>query len=255
MKVFEEYARYYDLLYRDKDYASEAQFVHQLIQKHAPGARSILELGCGSGAHAQCLAKLGYRIHGVDVSTEMLESAEKRRTGMDQEQSSRITFSQGNIHDISLGQNFDAVIALFHVMSYQTSNSDLKDTFATAKHHLDKAGVFIFDYWYGPAVLTDRPTVRVKRMADEVISVVRLAEPVMSANNNLVQVNYQVFITDKAKSTIHTFQESHHMRYLFKPELDWFLAEAGFQHVEFGEWLTARDPGYPTWSVYSVGRT
>ena len=92
-------------------------------------------------------------------------------------------------------------------------------------------------------MLTDRPTVRVKRMADEVISVVGLAEPVISANDNLVQVNYQVFITDKAKSTIHTFQESHHMRYLFKPELDRFLAEAGFQHVEFGEWLTQQGTG------------
>ncbi len=103
-------------------------------------------------------------------------------------------------------------------------------------------------------MLTDRPSVRVKRMADEVISVVRLAEPVMSANDNLVQVNYQVFITDKAKSTIHTFQESHHMRYLFKPEVDWLLAGAGFQHVEFMEWLTAREPGYATWNVYSVGK-
>jgi methylase of polypeptide subunit release factors len=66
MSVFGAYARYYDLLYRDKDYAAEAQYVHRLIQSHALGARSILELGCGTGAHAVLLAGEGYRIHGVD---------------------------------------------------------------------------------------------------------------------------------------------------------------------------------------------
>jgi SAM-dependent methyltransferase len=252
MKPFKDYARYYDLLYRDKDYAAEAQFVHQLIQKHTPGARSILELGCGSGAHAECLAKLGYLIHAVDLSAEMLEAAQKRQAGMDPEQADLISFTHGNIHNIDLGKKFDAVIALFHVMSYQIGNTDLKNSFATAKNHLDKKGVFIFDYWYGPAVLTDRPSVRVKRLADEAISIVRLAEPVMSANDNQVQVNYQVFTNDHATGTHHTFQESHHLRYLFKPELDWLMEETGFQHVEFGEWQTGREPGYATWYVYSV---
>ena len=44
MSVFDGYARYYNLLYRDKDYAAEARHVHDIIQKHASGARSILEL-------------------------------------------------------------------------------------------------------------------------------------------------------------------------------------------------------------------
>ena len=72
MSVFDGYARYYDLLYRDKDYAAEARHVHDIIQRHSPGAHSILELGCGTGAHAIHLATMGYAIHGVDRSHEML---------------------------------------------------------------------------------------------------------------------------------------------------------------------------------------
>ena len=49
MSVFNEYARYYDLLYRDKDYVGEVEYVHRLLQAHAPGAQSLLNLGCGSG--------------------------------------------------------------------------------------------------------------------------------------------------------------------------------------------------------------
>nr|MBA2706707.1 SAM-dependent methyltransferase [Gemmatimonadaceae bacterium] len=52
MSVFGSYSRYYDLLYRDKDYAAESAYVASLLAVHAPGARSILEIGCGTGAHA-----------------------------------------------------------------------------------------------------------------------------------------------------------------------------------------------------------
>ena len=60
MSVFNEYARYYDLLYRNKDYAGETDYVHNLIQAQIPDAKSILNLGCGSGRHDRCLVDKGY---------------------------------------------------------------------------------------------------------------------------------------------------------------------------------------------------
>ncbi len=50
--AFGEYAKYYDLLYADKDYAAETAFVREIIRRLAPGARTLLELGCGSARHA-----------------------------------------------------------------------------------------------------------------------------------------------------------------------------------------------------------
>jgi predicted TPR repeat methyltransferase len=78
MTIFGAYAQYYDLLYRSKNYVAEAQYIHQLIQSYVPGALSVLDLGCGTGAHAVQLAREGYRIHGVDLSTGMLERAKSR---------------------------------------------------------------------------------------------------------------------------------------------------------------------------------
>jgi 2-polyprenyl-3-methyl-5-hydroxy-6-metoxy-1,4-benzoquinol methylase len=66
--VFEDYVAYYDLLYQDKDYAREAEFVHRLIQDEMPGAVSILDLGCGTGTHAAIFAEMGYSVHGIDHS-------------------------------------------------------------------------------------------------------------------------------------------------------------------------------------------
>ena len=59
MSVFEDYARCYNLLYRDKDYGGEMDFVDSLIKKHTPGAESILKLAAAPGAMRSILPKTG----------------------------------------------------------------------------------------------------------------------------------------------------------------------------------------------------
>lgn len=254
MTVFGNYARYYNLLYRDKDYAGETQYIHQLLQTHAPHTQSILELGCGTGNHAQLLAKQGYNVHGVDLSSEMLQQFSDRISQLPKELAAKLTFSPGNIGKIRLNQQFDTIISLFHVISYQTNNEDLQAAFNTAKVHLKPGGIFIFDCWYGPAVLSDRPTVRIKRLEDEEISITRIAEPVMYPNQNMVDVNYQVFIKDKNTGVVNDLQETHKMRYLFKPEIDILFTQFDFKLIECREWMSNHEPGFDTWGVYFVGR-
>jgi SAM-dependent methyltransferase len=252
MHVFGAYSRYYNLLYKDKDYAGEAEYVRSLIDKHCPQARTVLDLGCGTGRHDLLLTQMGYQVTGVDQSEEMLNIAKSHHSTKHQAPSAKnqeITFQQGDIRTVRLGTTFDVVISLFHVMSYQTTNEDLTAAFATVRAHLKPGGLFIFDCWYGPAVLTERPAVRVKRLEDEVITVTRLAEPVMHANENLVEVNYQIFERDKSSGEVTELKESHLMRYLFKPELELFLKEAGLSLVTSAEWMTGKEAGFTTWGV------
>ena len=75
MPFFGAYSRYYNLFYRNKDYAGEAAYVNGLIKKHHPGAKSLLDLGCGTGRHAFLLAEMGFKVTGVDRSEEMLAVA------------------------------------------------------------------------------------------------------------------------------------------------------------------------------------
>jgi SAM-dependent methyltransferase len=254
VEIYNDFARFYDLIYRDKDYAAESEFVYNLIRKYTPGAQSVLELGCGTGIHAKYLAEYGLKVCGVDFSLAMLARAQTRREAIPSALAEKIAFSSGDARQLRLGRTFDAVIALFHLMSYQVRNADMRATFHTAAEHLRPGGVFIFDYWYGPTVLTERPAVRVKRVEDDAVSLVRVVEPVMHATENVVDVNYQFFVQDKASGAIETFQENHHMRYLFQPEIDICLTGAGLTPCEHGDWLTGRPPGFDTWSVYSIGR-
>jgi SAM-dependent methyltransferase len=252
MDPFAQYARYYDLLYRDKDYEAEAGFVAGLISRHAPHAKSLLELGCGSGVHASLLAGRGYSVHGVDRSADMLAKARARLSRIPAEVSRRLAFSEGDVRNIRLGQRFDCVISLFHVMSYQTTNADLLAALTTVREHLVPGGAFIFDCWYGPAVLAQRPAVRVKRMQDAATSVTRIAEPVLHPNDCLVDVAYTVFVRDLATDAVDTISETHRMRYLFRPEIDLLARDAGMRVEHACEWLTGREPGENTWGVCFV---
>lgn len=254
MTVFNSYARYYDLIYRDKDYRGEAEFIGNLLRSHAPGSQTVLELGCGTGAHAALLADAGYQVFGVDLSEDMLQRANARKSSLNPELAQRMMFAHGDVRTVRLAERFDAVISLFHVMSYQTGNDDLMAAFATANAHLKPGGVFIFDCWYGPAVLTDRPTVRVKEMADEFIAVTRIAEPIMYANDNLVDVNYHVYVRDKQSGQVDEIRETHQMRYLFKPEISALLDVAGFSLIDCGEWMTGSQPGFGSWCAYFVSK-
>lgn len=254
MQVFGDYARYYDLLYRDKNYVEEAQFIRNLIQTHAPQAKSILDLGCGTGIHASMLTQMGYLVHGVDASPEMLQTANNRIKALPKELANQLHFHQGDIRTFRLEQKFDVIISLFHVVSYQITNEDLVATFQTIKEHLNQGGIFIFDIWYGPAVLSDRPSTRIKRLEDDQISITRISEPYIYPNENLVDVHYQVFIRDKINNNVNELIEIHKMRYLFKPEIDFLLEKFQLKLITHKGWMSNEEAGFNTWGTYWITR-
>jgi len=234
---------YYDLLYADKDYAGEARYVGQCLPDEC---RTILELGSGSGIHAALLAEAGYDVTGVERSPAMLAKARERSVAA---RDAHLQFHAGDACTVRLGRVFDAVISLFHVVSYQTTDDAVAAIFATAAQHLRPGGLFLFDVWYGPAVLSQRPTVRVKRMQNDRISVTRTAEPVLHANSNIVDVHYEIFSTDRATGRIDRIEEDHSMRFFFMPELAAFGLAAGFTIARAEEWMTRREPSIDTWGV------
>ncbi len=252
MKVFDKYAAYYDLLYKDKAYDEEANYVADLIHKVAKSAQSILDLGCGTGKHAFHLAKLGYAVDGVDLSSAMIETANENRNDEFQQCKNKLGFEVGDARTYRSEKKYDVVVALFHVMSYQNSNEDIEAVYQTAKHHLKKGGLFIFDFWYGPAVLTDPPVVRVKRLADENIDVTRIAEPEVHYNENIVDVNYTVLIKDKKTGEVEEVKEKHPMRYLFLKELNLFEEKTNFKRIHAFEWRNFQNPTADSWNVVTL---
>ncbi|CAK8711417.1 dTDP-3-amino-3,4, 6-trideoxy-alpha-D-glucopyranose [Candidatus Electronema halotolerans] len=248
-EIFDSYARYYDLLNRDKNYAKEANYIHQLIRKSVPNAKELLDFGCGTGLHAAELAKFGYNVHGIDQSEAMLSLAESRRLNLPQEQKKQLSFSQADIRQLKLNKKFDGIIALFHVVSYLTANTDLLSAFRTVRDHLQPEGIFIFDCWYGPGVLTDRPAIRVREWEDDASTIIRIADPKLYPNENIVNVTYRINIHDKASGRMNKFSEVHRMRYLFLPELQMMLETAGMKICAYHEWDNTKKVNFDSWTL------
>lgn len=241
--IFEIYSRYYDLLYRDKNYAAEVGYIDGLLTRYGIHGRNLLEFGSGTGRHGQLLAERGYRVTGIERSAEMVARAATN---------DGFTCQQGDICTVQLGRTFDAVLALFHVISYQVSNQAVQAVFCRAAEHLLPGGLFVFDVWYSPAVYAQKPEVRVKRLADGDLEIVRIAEPVLYPNENRVDVNYTVYARNSGDETCSVFTESHPMRHFSLPELNFLAAGTGFRRLAAEEFLTGSVPGENTWGVCLV---
>ena len=243
--VFNTYSRYYDLLYQDKDYVGETDYIQALMARHGITQGNLLEFGSGTGKHGCLLAERGYHVHGIERSADMVA-----QTALCE----GFTCQQGDICKVQLGRTFNAVISFFHVVSYQVSNDALLSMFARASEHLIPGGLFIFDVWYSPAVYAQRPEVRVKRMADDSVEITRIAEPIIYPNENRVDVNYTVFAHDLVTGESSKFTETHPMRHFSIPEVDNIAGLCGFEKVTAEAFLTSDQPGENTWGVCFVLR-
>ncbi len=239
---FKLYSQYYDLLYADKDYNAETNYVDQLIKKYNQNSKSILELGSGTGKHAYLLAELGYQVFGIERSAEMVAIANQKKH-------TNVKFKVADITNFKLNQSFDVATSLFHVISYLTDNKSLIQTFKNVYQHLKTDGIFIFDVWHSSAVHHLIPEKRTKKLQDENIAVWRNANPISYPELNIVEIEYDITITNLKDLKTEKIFEKHPMRYFSKPEIEILAFATGFELVYTEEFETRKVPSIATWGV------
>ena len=144
MQCFEkEYSNIYDFLYTQKNYIKEFLLIKKIIKDNLSKPSSLIDLGCGTGKYSNLLTKLKLNVVGVDRSKEMLKIAKKKFY-----KNKKLTFVNSNINKINLKKKFDIISALFHILSYQTSTTNINSFFKNAHSHLKQNGILIFDFWF-----------------------------------------------------------------------------------------------------------
>lgn len=242
MDNFNKYSKYYDLLYADKKYDVEANYISSIITNYQPNCKKILELGSGSGNHAFFFSKMGFEVHGIELSEDMVQLSKRKNI---------LNFHPraGNIIDFKISQKFDVAISLFHVISYLNDNKSLVSCFNTVNKHLNLGGIFIFDVWYSPAVFTQKPETKIKRLENKEISVIRIAESFSNMIKNLVEVSFEVIIKNKSDNKSEIINEIHSMRHFSVLELELLAELAGFQLIFTEEFVSKNIPSEKTWGV------
>ena len=247
------YADTYDVIYHDKDYTAECNLIERIFQTYGDGAvHSVLDLGCGTGNHAFPLAQLGYEVVGIDRSESMIAQARSKVANC--LHNGRSAFYQGDIRSVDLQQRFDAALMMFAVLGYQLENSDVLSALRTARRHLSLGGLLIYDVWYGPAVLHQRPSERVKVIPTSDGQILRVASGAVDIRRHVCTVHYRVWQLEKARLVAET-EESHPVRYFFPLELNLFLECSGFSPIRLGAFPEFNhEPDETTWNVLGVAR-
>ncbi len=237
---FNKIARYYDLLYKDKNYDEEVNYIDNILKRYLKSEKKILELGCGTGKHALLLKKKGYEVQGVDRSQEMINIAHNKGF---------INSFVSDIDSFQLSSKFNAIIALFHVVSYLNENDKIDKVLSNTKNHLKKNGLFLFDVWFTPGVIRQKPETRVKKISDHEIEITRIAKPFENHEKNLVKVNYDYFVKNINDEKIIHDTEIHLMRHFSLPELERIAENNGFRLISYEPWMDKNQISDKTWAI------
>ena len=140
--VYARSAPFYDLFHSDLDYGAEADRLHRLVESRAPGARSLLDVGCGTGRHLVHL-RADFEVEGLDISEDLLELARKRLP--------RVPLHRGDLRAFDLGRRFDVVTCLFSAIGYAQTQDGLASAIRALAAHLSPGGLLLIEPWVPPA--------------------------------------------------------------------------------------------------------
>ena len=225
-------ARIYDLLYtgtRIKDYAAEADVLHAIIQRVHPGARTLLDVACGTGAHLAFLRER-YEVAGADVSPEMLAVA-REQLGDD------VPLEVADMRTLHLGRRFDAVTCLFSSIAYVLDADGLRQTMRRLVDHMNVGGVLIVEGWVRPDVWMDGHRPPAEYADDGTLGVARLTHS--RRENRITTLEMHHLVRDQ--SGIEHFVE-HHVMAMFPPAEYVAAAESAGLGVEVeADYMPGRD--------------
>lgn len=132
----------YDQIYSWKDYGKEARVIRALVRRYGPrGARSLLDVACGTGGHLAHLARW-FRASGVDANPRMLSIARRKLPGTH--------LVVGRMQTFRLREQFDVITCLFSSIGYARSEGDLVRTLRNLARHLAPGGIVIVEPWLTP---------------------------------------------------------------------------------------------------------
>ncbi|GGG11044.1 class I SAM-dependent DNA methyltransferase [Paenibacillus abyssi] len=148
MRAYRQFATVYDRLMEDMPYPQWLGFARQCWERYGL-PESVVDLGCGTGSLSIPLAKSGFTVFGIDLSSDMLTVARSKWDESPQQairsNSGSIRWLQQDMRDWELPEPVDTVISFCDCINYLTEQSDVEAMFQATFRGLKQGGVFLFD--------------------------------------------------------------------------------------------------------------
>lgn len=146
--AYERFSYIYDRLMEDMPYEEWMRFAKQCWDKHG-APRTVVDLGCGTGALSIPLAQQGYEVIGIDLSDDMLSVAQQKADSVQRRSpfpaGGGLMLLQQDLRDWELGRPVDAVISFCDCFNYLLEEEDVVQAIRQAYEGLKPGGVFLFD--------------------------------------------------------------------------------------------------------------
>lgn len=208
-------ADFYDLLYEgQKDYAAESAYLAALIREVLPDARSVLDVGCGTGAHARALIDEGFGVDGVDLEPRFVEIAGARCP--------EGSFVVGDMTDLRLPGRYDVVTSLFSAIGYARTEEAMTATIRSMRLHLEPSGIVLVDPWFEPGQLRDGWITTVTGKSDD-MTVCRMSRTVVDGLTSRLEFEYLI----GRPSGIEHRSEVHELRLFTQSQMERAFEAAG----------------------------
>ena len=226
MDRYDVYAPFYDLDLGDL--ASDLLMIQQFARRCGS---PILELACGTGRVALPLAREGYQVTGIDVSSAMLEIA---RHKVDNEGlAGRVTLVEQDMRELDLPGRYELAFVAVNSFMHLLSTEDQLTALARIRDHLDPGGLLLLDL-FNPdlnRLLDFRGQVALDKILAEDATgdrLMRYSTQTVDLAQQVIRVTYIVDRIDsegRVQRTLFPFS----VRYLFRYELELLLRHAGFE--------------------------
>jgi ubiquinone/menaquinone biosynthesis C-methylase UbiE len=141
MAIYQRYADVYDQSGQVAFSLKMIPYLQELLQRHAPPGRAVLDLACGTGTVALGFAQQGWEVYGVDGSAAMLAQAERKalETGL------RPLFSQQDMRCFGLPRAVSLITCLYDSLNYMLSLNDLQQVLQRVAVALRPGGLLMAD--------------------------------------------------------------------------------------------------------------
>ena len=138
---YSAFARYYDVLTQDVDYAGRADYVLRALDRFGRSPGLTLDIACGTGSLTLALAERGVDVFGLDASPAMLCFAQNKtaRAGHD------LLFLCQKMQQMELCGTVDTAVCSLDGINHLTRETDVLETFRRVALALNPGGYFLFD--------------------------------------------------------------------------------------------------------------
>ncbi|NNF00579.1 MAG: class I SAM-dependent methyltransferase [Pyrinomonadaceae bacterium] len=144
----------YDLVHEKSEDSEQISFYEKQIERFG---QPVLELACGTGTYLVTLQEKEVEIAGLDVSTEMLDGAEKRASRKEL----KSNLINADMRNFDLDEKFSLIFIAGNSLQHLNSVKDVESCFESVKKHLRPGGRFIVEVFNPSLTLLNRdPQVR-----------------------------------------------------------------------------------------------